>query len=142
MLNKVLLMGRLVRDPEMRTTQSGAAVTSITLAVDRDYQSDDGSRETDFIDCVAWKNTASFIEKYFSKGQMMALSGRLQSRNWKDKEGNKRTSWEVIIDSAYFCGDKKSDGAANYERPAKKAVNVSAFEDLDDDDVGESGLPF
>ena len=138
MLNSITLMGRLTKEPDFRTTQSGTNVVSFTLAVDRDYQSGGSEKQTDFIDCTAWRNTAEFVSKYFRKGQMMALRGSLQSRKWEDKNGNSRVSWEVLADSVYFCGDKKSDG--NVERPAKTGVNVSAFEDLDDESDGQ--LPF
>ena len=139
MLNSVSLMGRLTKDPDFRTTQSGTNVVSFTLAVDRDFQSGGSEKQTDFVECVAWRNTAEFVSKYFRKGQMMALRGSLQSRKWEDKNGNSRVSWEVLTDSVYFCGDKKNDGAS-VERPAKSAVSVSAFEDLDDD--GDGQLPF
>ena len=111
MLNKIFIMGRLTRDPELRRTQGGNAVTSFALAVDRDFKSADGTKETDFIDVVAWRNTAEFTAKYFTKGRMAVVSGRLQIRNWTDKEGNKRRSAEVVADNVYF-GDSKRDGAA------------------------------
>lgn len=104
MLNRITLMGRLVRDPELRRTQNDTAVTTFTLAVDRDFASrTTGEKETDFLDCVAWRNTAEFISKYFSKGQMMVVSGSLQIRNWTDKEGGKRRNAEVIVSDVYFC---------------------------------------
>lgn len=110
MLNHIVLMGRLTRDPELRRTGSGIAVASFTLAVDRDFGSrDGGERETDFIDIVAWRSTAEFVAKYFTKGRMAVVSGRLQIRNWNDKEGNKRRSAEVVADNVYF-GDSKRDG--------------------------------
>lgn len=109
MLNHITIMGRLTRDPELRTTQSGVSVASFTLAVDRDFGGRDGSeRQTDFIDCVAWRQTGEFISKYFTKGRMAVVSGRLQSRKWETKEGEKRTSWEVVVDNAYF-GDSRRD---------------------------------
>lgn len=109
MLNNIVLMGRMVRDPELRRTGSGTAVTSFTLAVDRDFASKEGGqRETDFIDCVAWRNTGEFVSKYFSKGSMAAVSGRLQIRTWTDKNGNKRRTAEVVADNVYF-GDSKRD---------------------------------
>ena len=111
MLNHIDLMGRLTRDPELRRTQSGTAVATFTLAVDRDFGSrETGEKETDFIDIVAWRHTAEFVSKYFSKGRMAVVSGRLQIRNWNDKDGNKRRSAEVIADNVYF-GDSKRDGA-------------------------------
>ena len=110
MLNNIVIMGRLTRDPELRRTGSGTAVASFTVAVDRDFGSKDGGeKETDFIDCVAWRNTAEFVSKYFTKGRMAVVSGRLQIRPWTDKEGNRRRSAEVIAESVYF-GDSKKDG--------------------------------
>ena len=109
MLNKIILMGRLTRDPELRRTGSGTAVASFTLAVDRDFgKNENGERETDFIDCVAWRQTGEFVSKYFTKGRMAVVSGRLQIRNWNDKDGNKRRSAEVVADNVYF-GDSKRD---------------------------------
>ena len=111
MLNHITIMGRLTRDPELRRTGSGIAVASFTLAVDRDFSPrDGGERETDFIDCVAWRQTGEFVSKYFTKGRMAVVSGRLQIRNWNDKDGNKRRSAEVVADNVYF-GDSKRDGA-------------------------------
>ena len=107
MLNHIVLMGRLTRDPELRQTQSGVSVASFTLAVDRDFQSRDGDeKQTDFIDIVAWRNTAEFVSKWFTKGQMAVVSGRLQIRDWTDREGGKRRSAEVVADNVYF-GDSK-----------------------------------
>ena len=123
MLNKIVLMGRLTRDPELRKTGSGTAVTSFTLAVDRDFKTQDGEKETDFIDIVAWRGTAEFVFKYLSKGRMAVVSGRLQIRNWTDKEGNKRRSAEVVADNVYF-GDSKRDNAGDmggYSAPAYTA---------------------
>ena len=109
MLNHITIMGRLTRDPELRRTGSGIAVASFTLAVDRDFSpKDGGERETDFIDCVAWRQTGEFVSKYFTKGRMAVVSGRLQIRNWNDKDGNKRRSAEVVADNVYF-GDSKRD---------------------------------
>ena len=117
MLNHITIMGRFVRDPELRRTGSGVAVTSFTLAVDRDYNpKDGGEKEVDFIDCNAWRNTGEFVSKYFSKGSMAVVSGRLQIRNWTDKDGNKRRNAEVVADSVYFGDSKKSsDGATSYQ---------------------------
>ncbi len=113
MLNHIVLMGRLTRDPELRRTGSGIAVASFSLAVDRDFGSrETGEKETDFIDIVAWRNTAEFVSKYFTKGRMAVVSGRLQIRNWTDKEGNKRRSAEVVADNIYF-GDSKRDTQAD-----------------------------
>ena len=110
MLNHIVIMGRLTKDPELRTTQSGVSVTSFTLAVDRDFKNkDSGEKSTDFIDVVAWRQTAEFVCKYFAKGRMAVVEGRLQMRDWTDKDGNKRTSAEVVADNVYF-GDSKRDG--------------------------------
>ena len=113
MLNHITIMGRLTRDPELRRTGSGIAVASFTLAVDRDYSGKDGGeKETDFIDIVAWRQTGEFVSKYFTKGRMAVVSGRLQIRNWTDKEGNKRRSAEVVADSVYF-GDSKKESSSS-----------------------------
>ena len=113
MLNKVVLMGRLTKDPELRRTGSGTAVTSFSLACDRDFKSQSGDKETDFIEVVAWKNTAEFVSKYFSKGRMAVVEGRLQIRDWTDKSGNKRTTAEVVADNVYFADSKRSESNDN-----------------------------
>ena len=113
MLNKIILMGRLTRDPELRRTGSGTAVTSFSLAVDRDFKSQSGEKETDFIDIVAWRSTAEFVSKYFTKGRMAVVEGRLQIRDWTDKDGGKRRSAEVVADNVYF-GDSKREGGSDY----------------------------
>ena len=117
MLNHIVIMGRLTRDPELRRTGSGIAVASFTLAVDRDFApKDGGERETDFIDCVAWRQTGEFVSKYFTKGRMAVVSGRLQIRGWTDKDGNKRRSAEIVADNVYF-GDSRRDsegGSSSY----------------------------
>lgn len=108
MLNHIVLMGRLTRDPELRRTGSGLAVASFSLAVDRDFGNrESGEKETDFIDIVAWRNTAEFVSKYFAKGRLVVVSGRLQIRNWTDKEGNKRRSAEVVAENVYFAESKR-----------------------------------
>ena len=142
MLNKVILQGRLTRDPELRHTQSGTAVASFSLAVDRDFKDKQtGERATDFIDCVAWRSTAEFAAKYLAKGRMAVVSGSLQLRDWTDKEGGKRRSAEVIVDSIYF-GDSRRDAgeapaaAETYKAPAQ---TENTFSDYAEDD-GE--LPF
>lgn len=153
MLNHITIMGRLTRDPEMRTTQSGVSVTSFTIAVDRDYAANGAERETDFIDCVAWRSTAEFVAKYFVKGQMAVASGRLISRKWQDRNGNNRTSWEVIAENVYFGEAKRQDsnnsygsqtnsGYGNYTPPPRVSApsQQSTFTELPDDDDGE--LPF
>ncbi len=140
MLNKIFIMGRLTRDPELRRTQNGTAVTSFTLAVDRDFKNADGTKETDFIDCVVWRQTAEFVSKYFTKGRMAVVEGRLQIRDWQDKDGNKRRNAGVIADNVYF-GDSRSDNAPGSYQAAKAPVNVDAedFAEVEDDD---SDLPF
>ena len=164
MLNRIILMGRLTRDPELRHTQTGTPVASFTLAVDRDFKSrDGGDRATDFIDIVAWRTTAEFVSKYFTKGRMAVVEGRLQIRDWTDKDGNKRRTAEVVADQVYF-GDSKRDGdgggfsggysqggysqgggyaAGGYSAPAPSGYGApmggDQFAELSDDD-GE--LPF
>ncbi len=141
MLNKIVIMGRFTRDPEIRHTQSGTAVASFSLAVERDFKEQDGSRSTDFIDCVAWRSSADFVSKYFSKGRMAVVEGRLQIRDWTDKNGNNRRSAEVIVNNIYF-GDSKKDGdsSSGSYGPAGAPVNVSASDFSDVEDDGE--LPF
>ena len=133
MLNKIILMGRLTRDPELRRTQGGTAVASFSLAVDRDFKGQNGEKETDFIDIVAWRNTAEFVSKYFSKGRMAIVEGRLQLRDWTDKDGIKRRNAEVIADNVYF-GDSKHS-----EQPDQAAQSQN-FAPLDNFDPGD--LPF
>ena len=162
MLNHITIMGRLTRDPELRRTGSGIAVASFTVAVDRDFGGrDGGEKETDFIDCVAWRQTGEFVSKYFTKGRMIVVSGRLQIRSWTDKDGNKRRTAEVVADNCYF-GDSKRDSEGgssfggntyggnsygNYGAPsgnyggysAPAGAPASDFAMLDDDDAQ---LPF
>lgn len=125
MLNKITMMGRLTRDPELRHTQSGNSVVSFTLACDRDFAAQGAEKETDFIDVVAWRNTADFVSKFFSKGRMAVVAGRLQIRNWEDKEGNKRKTAEIVAESVYF-GDSKRDG----QNTSAAAPTSSEFEPL------------
>ena len=113
MLNKIIIMGRLTIDPELRRTGSGTAVTSFSLACDRDFKSQSGDKETDFIEVVAWKNTAEFASKYFRKGRMAVVEGRLQIRDWTDKAGNKRTTAEVVAENVYFADSKRSESNEN-----------------------------
>ena len=140
MLNQINIMGRLTREPELRRTGSGVAVASFTIACDRDFGKDD--KETDFIECVAWKNTAEFVQKYFGKGRMIIVSGRLQIRTWTDKDGNKRKTAEVVADNVYF-GDSKNSATDNNVGHTGFAKSDSApasdFAMLDDDDAH---LPF
>ncbi|BAK99189.1 single-stranded DNA-binding protein [Oscillibacter valericigenes Sjm18-20] len=138
MLNKIILMGRLTRDPELRRTGSGTAVTSFALAVDRDYKSQNGEKETDFIDIVAWRATAEFVSKYFSKGRMAVVEGRLQLRDWTDKQGNKRRSAEVIADNVYFADSKKDVSNSGTSAPAP----VDARSDFSEVDTEDGELPF
>ena len=150
MLNKIFIMGRLTRDPELRRTQSGTPVTSFSLAVDRDFKSQSGEKETDFIDVVAWRSTAEFVAKYFTKGRMAVVEGRLQMRDWTDKDGNKRRSAEIVAESVYF-GDSKRDGncqqsgqqqspqAGYQDASGYDSAYVSDFAQIEDDD---SDLPF
>ena len=164
MLNHIVIMGRLTRDPELRRTGSGVAVASFSVAVDRDFAGrESGERETDFIDCVAWRSTGEFVSKYFTKGSMIVVSGRLQIRSWTDKEGNKRRTAEVVADNVYFGESKRNDGGSysngnsyggnsyggnTYSAPAAPsygsyaapaAAPASDFAMLDDDDAQ---LPF
>lgn len=113
MLNHIDLMGRLVRDPELRRTQQGTAVASFTLAVEDDFKAADGTKTTYFIDCVAWRNTAEYISRYFTKGRMMVIGGRLIIREWRDKNDNKRKTAEIIVENAYFGDSKPTDGSAD-----------------------------
>ena len=159
MLNHITIMGRLTRDPELRSTQSGVSVTSFTVAVDRDFGGrDGGDRQTDFIDCVAWRQTGEFVSKYFRKGSMIVVSGRLQSRKWQDRDGNNRTNWEINADNVYF-GESRRDSESNnsygsyensrsssydnnrgYGAPQQSSAPApSAFSELDD---GDGELPF
>lgn len=146
MLNRIIIMGRLTKDPELRRTGTGVAVASFTLAVDRDFSSKDGAKETDFIDCVAWRQTGEFVSKHFSKGRMACVSGSLQLRDWTDKDGNKRRNAEVVADNVYFADSKKgaeSDGSqrtapAAPATPAAAPAALGNFALLDDNGT----LPF
>lgn len=142
MLNKIIIMGRLTRDPELRHTQTGTAVASFALACERDFKDKtSGEKVTDFIDMVAWRQTGEFVSRYFTKGRMAVVEGRLQLRDWTDKDGNKRRTAEVVADNVYF-GDSKRDEGGGYSAPAPSAPQAPApdqFAELDDDD-GE--LPF
>ena len=131
MLNNITVQGRLVADPEYRQTQSGKDVSTFTLAVTRDYDRE----QTDFVSCVAWGGTAQFISKYFHKGQLAIAAGRLQSRRWEDRNGQKRTSWDVVTEHVYFCESKKSDGYAAGEPDYTQAP---APQEVDEDEP----LPF
>lgn len=144
MLNHIDIAGRLTRDVELRYTQSNTAVASFTLAVDRDYaDKSTGERQTDFIDCVAWRSTGEFAAKYFQKGSMAIVSGRLQLRDWTDRNGNKRRTAEILVDNIYFGGSKKEDGG-NTTAPAPSAQSTPStggqFSELDD--TGDDDCPF
>lgn len=140
MLNHIVIMGRLVRDPELRRTGNGTAVTSFTVAVDRDFgKSENGEKETDFIECVAWRQTGEFVSKYFTKGRMAVVSGRLQIRSWTDKDGNKRRTAEVLVDNVYFGDSKNSSTADNSNPTYSDPAPASDFAMLDGDDTQ---LPF
>ena len=145
MLNHIVIMGRLVRDPELRRTGSGVAVTSFTLAVDRDFgKNENGEKETDFIDCTAWRQTGEFVSKYFSKGRMAVASGRLQIRSWTDKDGNKRRTAEVVADNVYFGDSKNGNASGGVEQVYESMKNGtfgtgSDFAMLEGDD---DALPF
>lgn len=132
MLNSIVIMGRLTANPELKTTNSGLSVTSFTVAVDRAFQSN-GEKKTDFINCVAWRNHAEFITKYFAKGQMIAVQGSLQSRNYEDKNGNKRTAFDVIVERSRFCG-----GKAEKVEPINNDIDTSEFDEISADE----DLPF
>ena len=131
MLNHITIMGRLVRDPELRKTQSGVSVASFTVAVDRDFKNGD-EKVTDYIDCTAWRGQADFIAKYFSKGRMIVVDGALNSRKWTDKDGNNRVSWEVQAQNVYFGDSKRNDDGGQQSKP-------QTFEEVANDD---GDLPF
>lgn len=133
MLNRIVLMGRLTKKPELRRTQSGVAMTSFSLAVERDYKDAEGNRETDFIDVVAWRSTAEFAAKYLDKGRMAAVTGLLQTHNWEDRNGNKRRSVEVVVDSIYFAESKREETTGR-----SADVSVDDFQEVEDD----GDLPF
>lgn len=142
MLNHIVIMGRLTRDPELRRTGSGIAVTNFTLAVERDFAGKDQSeKETDFIDCVAWRQAGEFVGKYFTKGRMACVSGQLQIRSWTDKDGNKRRNAEVVADNVYFADSKNTaENGGSSPTPAAPAAAPATgnFEQMDDDEQ----LPF
>ena len=141
MLNKIIIMGRLTRDPELRRTGSGTAVTSFSLACDRDFKSQSGDKETDFIEVVAWKNTAEFVSKYFGKGRMAVVDGRLQIRDWTDKAGNKRTTAEVVADNVYFADSKRSESNDN-QKENFNALSGRVSDDFVPASEEDGELPF
>ena len=146
MLNHIVIIGRLVRDPELRRTGSGTAVASFTLAVERDFAAKEGSeKETDFIDCIAWRQAGEFVSKYFAKGRMACVSGRLQIRNWTDKDGNKRRSAEIVADNIYFADSKNAAENGNSRpaaAPAAPAYQAPAAGDFAPMDYDDEQLPF
>ena len=148
-MNSICLMGRLTGDPELKTTQSGISVTSFRVAVDRAYRAKDQERQADFIPCVAWRNTAEFISRYFRKGQRIALQGSLQSRTYTANDGSQRTAYEVVVDNAFFCESKGGNaaGAPSYDsqipqypeaKPAFSTANIGDFEEI----LTDEDLPF
>lgn len=140
MLNHITIAGRLTKDVELRRTPAGVAVASFTVACERDFKEKDGEKETDFIECVAWRNTAEFVAKYFSKGKLAMVSGRLQIRKWKDKDGNNRSTAEIVADNVYFGGEKEKE-TSDYTGfvPNDKVPAAASFLPMDDDDAE---LPF
>ena len=145
MLNHIVIMGRLTRDPEYRTTGSGLSVCNFSVACDRDFSGQSGDKETDFIDCVAWRKTAEFVTKYMRKGSMVVVSGRLQIRGWTDKDGNKRRTAEVVADNAYFAESKRSADSSPAASPSPSYSTPAVVPDAADfallDDV-DPQLPF
>lgn len=137
MLNKIFVMGRLTADPELRRTQSGTPVASFTVAVDRDFKSQNGEKETDFIPVVAWRQTGEFVGRYFIKGRMAVVEGRLQNRNWTDRDGNKRTTSEIVADQVYFGDSKKDEMKATAD---ERNAMYAGFAELSEEESG--GLPF
>lgn len=147
MINSAVIMGRLTADPELRTTSSNISFIRFSVAVDRAYQRQGTERQTDFINVVAWRQTADFISKYFRKGQMIAVQGSIQTGSYEDKNGNKRSTFEIVADNVSFCGSKAETGAANasaYQTPASQPVSYqnSVSEDFSDIVAAEVDLPF
>lgn len=149
MLNCAVIMGRLTADPELRTTPNGISVTSFSVAVDRSYQRAGEDRQTDFINVVAWRNTAEFVSRYFRKGSMIAVQGSIQTRNYEDRNGNKRTAFEIVADNVSFCGSKSESGTSGAApvRQAAPAAPAPSFstgsaDDFDDLSSDEELLPF
>ena len=135
MLNEVILMGRLTRDPELRSTTGGVDVTNFTLAVDRSYTKAGAEKETDFLDCVAWRGTAEFISRYFKKGMQVAVTGRIQTRKWKDQQDQRRVAVEVVVDEAFFADSKRETSAVDKAEPRGWQSQDVSFADLGDEDV-------
>ncbi len=142
MLNKIVIMGRCTKTPELRTTQSGTSVCTVNVAVDRDYAKDGASDKTDYFTVVAWRQTGEFLSKYFKRGSLIVVVGAMQSRKWEDKNGNKQTAWEIHAEHIYFGGSKKDDESGNFQPPVNKPnpnVDAVEFEELDD---SSGTLPF
>ncbi len=145
MLNCAAIVGRLVNDPELRKTASDVSVCSFTVAVDRSFVRQGEERQADFIDVVAWRNNAEFISKYFSKGQLIAIDGSIQTRNYEDKNGNKRKSTEIVVNNAHFCGPKSDSGSAGRSEGAaiyQPAPSFSTADEGDFKEIPEDDLPF
>ena len=141
MLNEIILMGRLTRDPELRYTASNTPVASFSLAVDRDFKpKEGGEKETDFIDCVAWRQTGEFVSKYFQKGSMAAVKGRLQIRDWQDKEGNKRRSAEVVANNVYFGSSKKESSSVGEQVRSESDIRSALA--IPGEPINDGDLPF
>lgn len=140
-LNKIIVMGRIVNDIELKKTQSGIEVCSFKVACDRDFKSADGNKECDFIPVVAWRNTASFLAKYFGKGRMIVVDGKLQSRQWTDKNNNKRTEWEIQAENVYFADSKQSNSGIQSSGVANENTHNNV-EFTEEDDFSEENLPF
>lgn len=143
MLNRVILMGRLTKDPELKQTPNNISVATFSLAVDRNYQSDKDNKQTDFINIVAWRHTAEFVGKYFTKGQLVAVEGSIQTRSYQDKDGNNRTVFEVVADQVYFT-EKKQNGEnkSQSESSAKDSFQVGDLGDFEEFDSDDGELPF
>lgn len=135
MLNKVILMGRLTRDPELRSTTGGVDVTNFTLAVDRSYTKAGAEKETDFLDCVAWRGTAEFISRYFKKGMQVAVTGRIQTRKWKDQQDQRCVAVEVVVDEAFFADSKRETSAVDKAEPRGWQSQDVSFADLEDENL-------
>ena len=141
MLNSIIIMGRLTSDPELRSTSSGLSVTTFTVAVDRNYAKPGEEKKTDFIPVSAWRSTADFVSKYFRKGSMIAVQGSLQTRNYEDKNGNKRVAFEVLADQVSFCGSKSESGTFNNASNNASSYNNSTADDFSSV-VDDEDLPF
>ena len=135
MLNKIIVMGRLTRDPELRRTGSGVAVTSFAIACDRDFKSRGGEKETDFLDVTCWRNTAEFVSKHFTKGRVAVVEGRLQIRDWKDKDGGKRRSAEIVADNVYFGDSRPAEGSNAPDMNDAAPMQTARFEEITEDNL-------